>query len=411
MIDVMNDLILNVILMLFPILVYFIYNCYLELKCEKYNDILLSVVLIISLHLSLKYGGGSYNSLVILFSNFPIMIAFLKRKFELSLILMVMVLMYSYFSFDVNLYLLILKFFLYYLVLFWGIKRRVKDFKLILAIIVVQVFFIGMEFSVYSFSGLCQLISFGFILFLFSFLPFGLIFIFKLGDNITSLYSITLEMEHDKELKNSLFKITHEVKNPIAVCKGYLDMMDVLNSEQVERYIPIVRAEMNRALAIMNDFMEFSKVTVHKEIIDINMLLEEVEEEFSLFFRGRDVLFDCDIMDCEIYVDGDYDKLKQVFVNLIKNSFESIEGAGKIEVCCWIDCEYYVISIIDNGSGMDEDILRQIKEVFFTTKSCGSGVGVSLSNEIILAHQGSLNYDSEVGKGTKCVVKLPITVL
>ena len=72
---------------------------------------------------------------------------------------------------------------------------------------------------------------------------------------------------------------------------------------------------------------------------------------------------------------------------------------------------FYYIEIIDNGSGMDEETLSRVKEMFFTTKVKGSGLGVSLSNEIIEAHHGSMEYSSKLGKGTKVVVKLPIVVL
>ena len=61
--------------------------------------------------------------------------------------------------------------------------------------------------------------------------------------------------------------------------------------------------------------------------------------------------------------------------------------------------------------GMDEETLSHVKEMFFTTKVKGSGLGVSLSNEIIKSHQGSMDYFSKVGKGTKVIVKLPIIVL
>ena len=67
--------------------------------------------------------------------------------------------------------------------------------------------------------------------------------------------------------------------------------------------------------------------------------------------------------------------------------------------------------ITDDGCGMDEYTLSKVKEMFFTTKVKGSGLGVSLSNEIIKAHNGSIEYSSKLGKGTKVVVKLPIVVL
>ena len=90
---------------------------------------------------------------------------------------------------------------------------------------------------------------------------------------------------------------------------------------------------------------------------------------------------------------------------------EAIEGDGKIEIATCSLKGKYNISITDNGMGMSKETLERVREMFFTTKLKGSGLGVSLSNEIIKAHQGSLEYTSKEGKGTKVVVKLPLVML
>ena len=190
-------------------------------------------------------------------------------------------------------------------------------------------------------------------------------------------------------------------------------MLTVSDKDQVSRYIPIVRQELSRSLDIMNDFMEFSKIKIEKDYIDIHMLLEELESDLNLLIKGKNVSFEMNLSqdEDEVYVMGDYGRLKQVFVNLIKNSLEAMSGRGKILIKAQVFDKYYCIEVIDDGSGMDKETLSHMKEMFFTTKVKGTGLGVSLSNEIIKAHEGTLNYFSELGKGTKVVVKLPITVL
>jgi signal transduction histidine kinase len=113
----------------------------------------------------------------------------------------------------------------------------------------------------------------------------------------------------------------------------------------------------------------------------------------------------------EIFITGDYNRLKQVFINIIKNSIESISKYGTIDITTHILKDQYYIEITDNGCGMDEYTLSKINDLFFTTKKKGSGLGVSLSNEIIKAHKGSLDYTSKPNKGTKVIVKLPITMI
>lgn len=406
-----SDIILNLILVSFPCLVYFIYNCYRELKCEKYNDLLLDVALVSSMYLCFKYGNIDNNVLGLLFCNLPIVVAYLKNQSSVGVMLSLIVVVYAYTYFDISVLWLIIKYGCYFIVYCIGKRKDIKEKTFIIVIVILQGFFLSFEYS-YRIGkcegGLFEIVG---VMFLFYLLPFALLYLFKLGNQITSLHLTVSELERDMQLKNSLFKITHEVKNPIAVCKGYLDMLDVYDVEKASRYIPIVRGEIARSLDIMSDFMEFSKIKIDKEIIDINMLLEDIEEDLELLISNRDIEFSCRLVRDEVYVDGDYNRLKQVFINVVKNSMEAIEGEGKIEIITHILKGQYYIEISDNGCGMDEDTLARVKEMFFTTKVKGSGLGVSLSNEIIKAHQGSIDYSSNVGKGTKVVVKLPIIVL
>ena len=92
---------------------------------------------------------------------------------------------------------------------------------------------------------------------------------------------------------------------------------------------------------------------------------------------------------------------------MLKNSLESIEEKGKIEISTNIYKKYIDIMVEDNGNGMDNDVLENIKEMFYTTKNNGTGLGVSLSNEIVKAHKGELIYISELNKGTKAIIRLP----
>ena len=92
---------------------------------------------------------------------------------------------------------------------------------------------------------------------------------FKLADGITNLHEMVSKLEKDNKLRDSLFKLSHEIKNPIAVCKGYLDMLNLENKDKSEKYIGIIKSEIDRSLNVMNDFMEYSKIKVNKEIFEI----------------------------------------------------------------------------------------------------------------------------------------------
>ena len=142
--------------------------------------------------------------------------------------------------------------------------------------------------------------------------------------------------------------------------------------------------------------------------MDINLLIDEVLDNYSFYLKEHKIKLINSILEDEVYIDGDYNRLVQVFVNLIKNSVEAIDGEGIIEVISKVKRGNIYISITDNGSGISKDYLQKIKRPFFTTKKDGNGLGVSLSNEIVEAHGGTMEYKSKEGEYTKVIIMLPI---
>lgn len=406
--DLVEELIFNIMLVMFPILVYFVYKCYNQVFIKKYNFLLLGFTLFSSVYLSLKYGGGSTNNIMLLFCNIPIIIAYIKKEGILGLLLSLVVILYCYFNFDYNIYVLLIKYSVY-AIIYYYLKTKVDKSNFIKIIFVVQGFFLSFKyFFVNNVEDLVVIIKLLFLVIIVYTITIIILYLLNLGDKITTLYSEIKILEKEKKIKESLFKITHEIKNPIAVCKGYLDMLDVNDKNKINRYIPIIREEIDRSLNIMTDFMQFSKIKLDKEIVDINLLLDDVYDNFKILNKLKNIELKYIESNEEIYINGDYNRLKQVLINLIKNSAEAIKSKGKIIIKSENNSKEFKILIIDNGCGMSKETLSKIKDIFYTTKEKGSGIGVSLSNEIIKAHGGSLEYDSELGEGTIVKITLPI---
>lgn len=403
-----EEIIFNITLISFPMLIYFIYRSYCEITNNKYNNMIFDITIVISLYVLLKYGIKENINILLLFCNIPIFICYVKNKWTLGLILSIYCILYAYFSFDYNICFLLIKYICFYITYLF-INKINKQHNLIISLYIVQGFFLSFEsFSVNNTSNIIVFIKLILMVLTAYIISILNLYLLNLSDKITNLYSKIKTLEHEKEIKESLFKLTHEIKNPIAVCKGYLDMMDLNDKEKTERYIPIIREEIDRSLNIMTDFMQLNKINLNKEIIDINMMLDDIYENFKIINKSNNINLIYTSDESEIYIDGDYNRLTQVFVNLIKNSKEAIKGKGKIIIESKINKDNFEIYIIDNGIGMDKDTLKQIKEIFYTTKDKGSGIGVSLSNEIIKAHGGKLEYYSTPGKGTTTKVILPI---
>ncbi len=401
--------ILNIILISFPILIYFIYNCYREITKDKYNRILFNLSLFISQYLCLKYGNYNSYTQVLLYLNIPILIAYIKKESLVSIILSIIVIINTKIIIKADITILILQYLSFYLI--YIISKKKKTNTLIKIISVLQGFYISLISFLYYNANIITVLEITLSTIIFYTITYIFLYIFNLGDNISSLYLNTKEFEKEKQLKNSLFQITHEVKNPITVCKGYLEMIDINNKEKTIKYLTIIKQEIDRSINIMNDFMEFSKIKIEKEIMDINVLLEDITEELNIILKSKKIKLTTKIPKDEVFIDGDYNRLKQVFVNLIKNSIESINKKGNIDITTHTLKDKYYIEITDDGCGMDEETRTKIKEMFFTTKKNGTGLGVSLSNEIIKAHNGAIEYKSKPRKGTKVIVKLPLNMI
>jgi two-component system sporulation sensor kinase B len=404
----MNFIVLNVIMIVFPILIYLVFGCFNLLNDKRITRLLFIVTMFTSLYLSLSFNYDDKNSLLLIFCNIPTIICYFKREWKLGIIFSLVIVLISYYLYDLNIYIVSLKYFGYLISYLLLIKRKYFDYLFLKIVSIIQGFFISFEYFYVSVDGVEKIVYLFIFALIIYFITFFCLYMFKLADRITNLHNVVNNMENDNKLRDSLFKLTHEIKNPIAVCKGYLDMLNLDNREKSERYISIVKSEIDRSLNVMSDFMEYSKIKVNKEIFDMTLLLDEIYESFKLLINNKKIKFNYENIYEDIYVCGDFNRLKQVFVNIVKNCMESIIDSGIISISVRVDTDRVIVSVEDTGEGMTEEELSNIKEMFYSTKKNGTGLGVALSNEIVLAHNGELSYSSVKGKGTICTVSLPL---
>jgi signal transduction histidine kinase len=238
-------------------------------------------------------------------------------------------------------------------------------------------------------------------------ITFIIVLVFKKASEIITFQQDRKKLQDEKDLRISLFKITHEIKNPITVCKGYLDMFDYEDKQKSKKFIGIMKNEINRVLILLEDFLSINKIKIEKDIIDINLLLEEVTNNFIPILKEKNIDRIFNISKDEIFIDADYNRLNQVLINVIKNSIEAIQDNGVICVFLIKNKNDIEIHVEDNGIGMDEEELQKIAEPFFTTKKNGSGLGVYLSRQIVEEHGGNIKYISKKYIGTKTIITLP----
>ena len=203
--------------------------------------------------------------------------------------------------------------------------------------------------------------------------------------------------------------VAHEVRNPLTVVKGFIQLIDKDSNEKNREYIKLVLSELNRAEGIITDFLQFAG-REHTDFHEIEMegLLKNVHCIMSTFTNMKGIHFSLETVE-GLYIEGNASKLKQVYYNMIKNAAEAIHhNNGELQMNCYESNKFVYVEIIDNGIGMDEVELKRIGEPFYTNKTSGSGLGVMVSKTIVADHGGSIIYDSKKGEGSKVSIKLPL---
>lgn len=399
-------LVINGIVVVFPILVYTFFIVYEEnMKLEKSN-IMLKISLFISMYLALyfkKYVGLNYQiSCLIL----PIILSYLYNEGKVALILSTILCLHSCFSLNYNIYTSIIFFLLLYLAYKKYSKSNMSSkFLINSSIVLMLIYFItNLIISYNDIVMLDEIIS----LIMYSLIIYAINYGINESKNIISLHMNLKEFEKEKNIKLNLFKITHEIKNPLTVINGYLSMFDVTDIEKSKSYISILKNEVNRTLNLLSDFMEFTKIKVVKKECNFNDLISDVKEVLIPFFVKKNVSYSFCVQN-NIIVNMDYNRIKQVIINVIKNAVEACrESNGMVTTTAFTEEDYLIIVVKDNGIGMDKFVLDNILVPFYTTKDNGTGLGVSLSKEILESHGGTINYDSVKEKYTTCKITIPL---
>lgn len=214
--------------------------------------------------------------------------------------------------------------------------------------------------------------------------------------------------------------VAHEVKTPLAIIKTRIQMWqqklktssDRAKFEELISYksLQMVINEVNRLSTLVNRLLIFSRpVDENFRLCDINRLISDV---LTLFKTKRyaglaEILVEQDEKLPKTKIDPN--KIEQVILNIITNSFDSIKGNGRIVLKTYTEDDIIVISITDNGCGIPEGARKNIFDPFFTTKTSGTGLGLSIAYEIVKAHKGEIEFDSVENEYSTFYIKLPIT--
>lgn len=203
--------------------------------------------------------------------------------------------------------------------------------------------------------------------------------------------------------------VAHEIRNPLTSIKGYAEFLSMDETEKDrQEYFDIILDEIERVNSIVEEFMLLSKPTV--SVLERKPLLPIIDNVVSILdyqLRKSKIKLNRIYEEPNLFVECDENKLKQVFLNFIKNAVEAMPNGGSIEITVKREDEDITIMIKDSGIGMSKEQIKKLGEPFFTTKKDGNGLGLMVSFKIIENLNGKVYIDSEQNKGTSFHITLP----
>lgn len=206
--------------------------------------------------------------------------------------------------------------------------------------------------------------------------------------------------------------VAHEIRNPLTSMKGYAEFLqlDEKDPERME-FLSIILDEIDRVNTIVEDFMVLAKPkAVELEEKNVVPVIQNVVSLLEFEARKKNVRLTFDCSQEIIQIECDENRLKQVFLNFIKNGIEAMPNGGELHVKTIIHDNNVHISIQDTGVGISKEKLKKLGEPFFTTKKNGNGLGLMVSFKIIESHNGKVFVESEPNKGTTFNILLPAKI-
>lgn len=203
--------------------------------------------------------------------------------------------------------------------------------------------------------------------------------------------------------------IAHEIRNPMTAIKGFMQLFQSELKDR-EEYFEIIASEVDRIELILSELLILAKPqSIKYDKKDIRVLISQVITLLEAQAIMKNIQFVTDFQLGAANIFCDENQLKQVFINFIKNSIESMQNSGTItiEVNRENDQEM-LIRLTDQGCGISKEVLAKLGEPFYTTKEKGTGLGFMVSKKIIEHHSGKMVVKSELNKGTIIEIRLPI---
>ena len=228
---------------------------------------------------------------------------------------------------------------------------------------------------------------------------------------------LALHTEKLSSLGRMAAGIAHEINNPLGgiLLYGSNILKKVPPNDAIHHGLEVIVRETKRCKGIIQKLLEFSRDNKpDKSLTDLNQVVQRALEILDNEFRLSHITVSNDLSEDLFPLLLDHDQMVQVFVNLFLNAIQAIDGTGgRITVGSSLNIcgDQIRVSVEDNGCGIDPEHISKLFEPFYSTKSTGTGLGLSVTYGIIQNHDGAIQVTSTPGQGTRVTVSLPLRLV
>lgn len=223
-------------------------------------------------------------------------------------------------------------------------------------------------------------------------------------EKIISLKKDLERMKRSEALNTLAASLAHEIRNPLNAISLMVQAASMQKKLQKDNVI-LIREEINRLNKLVTDFLSFSKIQkVRKEVVSFSKFLNDTAGIFKETVERKAIKINIDAPKSNILIDKDL--TRQIIENLIINAIDASDAGAKIVLSGKISSKELIISVIDNGIGMDENTLSHALDPYFTTKQNGTGLGLPTVSKIVYILGGTIHIDSKPGKGTTVTIRI-----
>lgn len=238
---------------------------------------------------------------------------------------------------------------------------------------------------------------------------------------ILLIRDITQEVNTEKMRSEFIANVSHELKTPMVMLSGYSEALHdevVTDPEEVKEMAGIIKDESDRMNTMVNELITIARMDSGSDLFnigenDLSILLDKLKSRFKMEMNENDIDFVVDAGQIDPVFDFDYDKLNQVLTNLVDNAIRYTSEGDRISILAKDRDKFKVIEISDTGAGILPEYQDRVFERFYkvdesrTRGKHGTGLGLYIVRSIIHSHNGTIELDSEYGKGTTFRIILP----